>query len=354
MAPTATLSDPTGPRIGRTDKREIHGAGERNACKVTTVASRSITITYVPADCGSMLPGKSKAPQAFKDVDIAGRLKAAGVPSVAEREALDAPANYAPVPPSPGGVRNEDLNVAVCERVREALARNLGDGRGEPDFQLILGGECCMSPGIVTAFWEHAAAASPSRRVGFMYIDADADLYAPHGADSIGTFAGMNMTHLLRAPGALARMEQFSRPSGEPVCDAANTVFFGTNLPLVGQSPAQLAYLFDNGFRVVSATSVAVDPEERARQALRWLEDRVDVILVHLDVDAIDPRLFPLANVPNFTGVTFEQAMCALRAFLASEKVAALTVAEVNPDHDPGLTMTSRLTGELVAMLGAR
>ena len=75
---------------------------------------------------------------------------------------------------------------------------------------------------------------------------------------------------------------------------------------------------------------------------------------MHLDVDSIDPRLFPLANVPNFTGVTFEQMIRALNVFLSSEKVGALTVAEVNPDHDPGLAMTTRLTGELVTMLTNR
>jgi arginase len=131
---------------------------------VARVASRSISITYVPADCGSMIPGKSKAPEAFRDVGIAARLAEAGVPSVAEHHALEVPAAYAPVAQPPGGVRNEALNVAVCDRVHDALGRNL-DG-AEPDFQLILGGECCMSPAIVAAFWEHAGSISPERRVG--------------------------------------------------------------------------------------------------------------------------------------------------------------------------------------------
>ena len=52
--------------------------------------------------------------------------------------------------------------------------------------------------------------------------------------------------------------------------------------------------------------------------------------------------------------MTFEQMMRAMSIFLGSEKVGALTVAEVNPDHDPGLVMTARLTGELVEMLAVR
>lgn len=210
-----------------------------------------------------------------------------------------------------------------------------------------------MAPAILAAFWEHASNMTTTNRVGLVYIDADTDLYSPLDADSIGTFAGMNMTHLLRTPGALDTMERFCRPSGEPVCDASNTVFFGTNMSLAGNRPEHLAYLFDNDYKVVSSASVAQEPELRARQALAYLEDRVDIILLHLDVDSIDPRLFPLANVPNFTGVTFEQMMRAMKIFLSSDKVAALTVAEVNPDHDPGLAMTTRLTDELVEMLSA-
>ena len=191
-------------------------------------------------------------------------------------------------------------------------------------------------------------------RVGLIYIDADTDLSSPTDPGSTGAFAGMNMTHLIRSPGALQSMEQFSRPSGAPVCDASNTVLFSTNMSFSGNKHDHFAYLFDNNYTVISSASVSHEPEERAKKALEYLEDRVDVILVHLDVDAIDPQMFPLANVPNFTGVTFEQMMRALKVFLGSEKVGGLTIAEVNPDHDPGLEMVERLTGQVVEMLATR
>lgn len=327
-------------------------------------ASRSVAITYVPADCGSVIPGKSKAPQAFRDVGTVDRLRRAGVDNVSEHHALEAPATYAMASFEPGGVRNQDVNIDVCGRVHRTIARNLmsssslsSSASSRPPFQLILGGECCMSPAIVAAFWQHAQAQSPPLRVGLIYIDADTDLASPTDPSSTGIFAGMNMTHLLGRDGALPAMkEQFSRPSsGAPVCDASNIVLFGINMTLPGNRPEHFGYLFDNGYQVISAASVARDPEQRARKALEYLDGTgVDVILVHLDVDSIDPQMFPLANVPNFTGVTFEQMMRALKVLLASDKVAALTVAEVNPDHDPGLEMVDRLTGEIVGMLGVR
>lgn len=210
-----------------------------------------------------------------------------------------------------------------------------------------------MLPAILSAFWKHADSQSPPVRVGLVYIDADTDLSSPTNPGSTGIFAGMNMTHLIRSPGALQSMEQFSRPSGEPVCDSSNTVLFGINMSSPGNKQAHFAYLFDNDYKVISSASVAREPEQRAREALKYLEDKVDVIMVHLDVDSIDPQMFPLANVPNFTGVTFEEMMRALKVFLGSEKVAGLTVAEVNPDHDPGLEMVGRLTDQIVGMLAA-
>ncbi|KAG9497136.1 hypothetical protein J7337_011928 [Fusarium musae] len=316
--------------------------------------SRSVSITYVPADCGSIVPGKSKAPQAFRDVGIVSKLKDAGVPSVSEHHALKAPATFSATTFSAGAARNEDINIAVCEDVERTILNNFRVSNGQPDFQLVLGGECCMLPAILSAFWKHADSQSPPQRVGLIYIDADTDLTSPTDPSSIGTFAGMNMAHLVRLPGALPRMEQFSRPSGEPVCDASNTVFFGTNMSLPGNKPEHFKYLFDNNFKVVSSASVAKDPEQRARETLEFLQDKVDIIMVHLDVDSIDPGTFPLANVPNFTGVEFEDMMRALKVLLGSEKVGGLTVAEVNPDHDPGLKMTERLTSHIVEMLAAR
>jgi arginase len=317
--------------------------------KTNMAATASIAITYVPADCGSIIPGKSKAPKAFQDVGIVSKLRDAGIPSIWEYNALHTPATYAATGFESGSVRNEDLNISVCKRVKSSIAKNLQNA-SPPPFQLILGGECCMLPAILSAFWQN----TPHKRIGLLYIDADTDLSSPTDPGSTGNFAGMNMTHLVQASGSLQSMKQFSQPNGEPVCHADNMVLFGTNMSLPGNRRDHFAYLFDNNYKVVTSYSIAREPEKRAREALKYLEDRVDVIMVHLDVDAIDPHMFPLANVPNSTGVTFEQMMRALKVFLANEKVAGLTIAEVNPNHDPELAMVGSLAGEIVNMLAAR
>jgi arginase len=74
---------------------------------------------------------------------------------------------------------------------------------------------------------------------------------------------------------------------------------FGINMSNPSNKPEHLGYLLDHGYRVISSSAVAQQPVQQATAALRFLEERVDVIVVHLDVDSIDPRMFPLANVPN-------------------------------------------------------
>lgn len=93
---------------------------------------------------------------------------------------------------------------------------------------------------------------------------------------------------------------------------------------------------------------------QRAKEALKYLEDKADEIVVHLDVDSIDPGLFRLANLPNATGVKLSVMMKALKVLLKSPKVGGLAIAEVNPDHDPGLKMTGRLVDEIVEALRGR
>ncbi len=82
------------------------------------------------------------------------------------------------------------------------------------------------------------------------------------------------------------------------------------------------------------------------------MEDQVDHIFVHLDVDVIDPGLYPLGNVPNWMGLRFAAAMAAFKTFLQSKKLVGLSVAEVNLDHDPGLKITEPLIKEIVDGLG--
>lgn len=355
-------------------------------------ASGDVDITYVPADCGSLIHGKSKAPAAFQRIDIAGKLRDAGVGNVTETSALEAPAVWRSTVAPANSVRNEALNLEVNVKAGQTLASNLRRSQAptsaapaiSPPFQLILGGECCMLPGLLSGLYASPALAkSRNPRIGLIYIDADTDLYSPFDARSTGNFAGQTMAHLTGAPpgGLDSFMSRFCLPApdraatasaSQPLCNASNTVFFGTNLD--SNSITHLGYLFTHHYRVIPSTAVASDPQDCARTALQYLlgsrllsadpthgHAAIDAIHIHLDVDAIDPGEYPLANVPNFTGVKFEQMMRALEVLVleanragAGNLVMGLSIAEVNPDHDPGLEMIARLAARVAEILGRR
>ncbi|KAF1949559.1 Arginase/deacetylase [Byssothecium circinans] len=341
---------------------------------------RTINIINIPSDIGSMYAGKSRAPAAFASAGLQRKLQAAGHP-IKEYGAFS-PFTTGKHPPvtttvwkpssrQPNGARNEKETVEACHRVKTTITSALSDsnprvntredGIQTPEFQLILSGECLYTPAILSAYAHHFNPPSPpctpypqaEAKIGIIYIDADTDLHTPADPAATGTIASMTLTHLTLRPGALASMTPFSLPNGSPVVDSSNIVLFGTNLHSpANQNPEHLAYLFDNGFRVITSDAVQKDAGGKAAEALRWMEDRVDYFVVHLDVDVIDPGEFPLCNVPNWTGTAYEQVMASVRVFLGSRKVVALSVAEVNPDHDPGLGMTRRLVDDLVGALG--
>ncbi|KAK4497926.1 hypothetical protein PRZ48_010581 [Zasmidium cellare] len=313
--------------------------------------SQAIRIINVPSDIGSMIKGKSLAPEAFQAADLAGKLLKAGY-DVSEINALpDGPRTWTfDAPISKNGVRNEEANVQVNHLVEASMIKTL---QTSPlPFPLIIGGECNMVPAILSAF--HHALPS-NRKIGLLYLDGDCDLTLPNEPGASYNLASMTFTHLTMREGALESMRPFTRPDGRGVVDAGNTVLFGLNAGLQGNTRGQMGWLFDEGYRVFTSSTVARDPVGAAEKALSWFEAQgVDLFLLHLDVDAIDATLFPLANVGNRTGAGFESVMSAVKVFLGSGRCGGLCVAEVNPNHDPGGVMVGRLVGELVGAFEGR
>ncbi|KAH7417819.1 hypothetical protein BKA64DRAFT_180104 [Cadophora sp. MPI-SDFR-AT-0126] len=315
-------------------------------------SSNKISIITARADVGSVFSGKSGAPDALQSVGLVNKLTTLGY-SVSIHDALpDGPAGWIESDIGPNGARNGAAAVAVCHAVKNTIVSALTASPSDEKIplQIILGGECLICPAILSALTHHM----PTKRIGLLYVDADCDLTYPNEPGSTGNIAGMTFTHLTLRPGALESMKAFSKPDGLGVVDSSNAVLFGLNSSSPANKRDHLGYLFNENYRVITSYAVAIDAAGRAKEALRWLEERVDYILVHLDVDVIDPGLFPLGNVPNWTGVKFPEIMTALRIFLASEKAVGLTIAEVNPDHDPGLKMTQRMVDEVVEGLKTR
>jgi arginase len=319
------------------------------------MALNPINIINVPSDIGSIYAGKSRAPAAIKTTGLQEKLGAAGW-QVTESTALtEGSGVWVSSNREAHGARNEASVIEACQKVRQAVAAALGTNKRANNslpFQLILSGECLYCPAILSAYWQHLQ--GTEKRVGIIYVDTDSDLSTPTDPSSKGTIAGMTLTRMTLREGALESMKTFSRPDGSGVVDSSNIVLFGLNVESPVATRQHLGYLLDHDIRVCTSAKVHGSAVEQARVALKWMEERVDFILVHLDVDVIDPQEFPLCNVPNWTGLGFGEVMDAVRIVLGSGKAVGLSVAEVDPDHDPGLKMTTQLVEEIVDCLKGR
>jgi arginase len=101
-------------------------------------------------------------------------------------------------------------------------------------------------------------------------------------------------------------------------------------------------------------TSFEGQPTQVARQAISQLEQRVDVVLVHFDVDSIDSADFPLADFPHHNqGLPLSDALECLRIFRSSPKCGGLVLTEINPDHDVDGSMVPTFTQLLIKTLTA-
>ena len=97
---------------------------------------------------------------------------------------------------------------------------------------------------------------------------------------------------------------------------------------------------------------VAADPEAAALEARRLISESCDRFIVHFDVDVIDFTDTPLSeNWGRNEGVSYEQAMRALRVLLAAPSLAGLTITELNPDHTEDEETVKRFTKAIVEAL---
>lgn len=258
------------------------------------------------------------------------------------------------------GVRDEGMAVDVNRKIKSQIYENLKSPTGLSEsrslslpLQLVLGGVCIMCPAIVSAFVE----ALPDRKVGVIWFDADADLTVPKETPTTTNVIGcMAFSQMVMREGAIQSMIEFSARGHDHVVGVSNpqnTVLFGLNTTDQGVIPREhLTYLLDNHYRVFSSTAISHSTDAArtcATQALEHLTvNGCDTIVVHVDVDAIDAKEFPLGNLPRYTGISFEQFMAALDVFVADQRVLGLNLTEMNPDRDTGLTMTRQLVDGVV------
>jgi arginase len=297
----------------------------------------TIGIVGVPSSAGAYAPGQELAPRALRDAGLVERLRGHGLQIV---DHGDSPVwRWRPDRDRP---RAQNLSTVVAQA--QATAERVRTVLTSGGFALVLGGDCTVELGTVAG----CLACRDPDRVGLFYFDVHADLNTPESVVD-GALDWMGMAHLL---GEVQATEPLSRFGPRyPLLSSEQVLLFGVGRDQCTEWEREA--IARRSLQTIPLDLVAADPEGAAGEALAWARTRFDTVLVHFDVDVIDFSDAPLSeNTGRNIGLPFDSAMRALSALLAGDRIAALTVTELNPLHgeEDGLTLAAfvdRLTAAL-------
>lgn len=267
----------------------------------------SLRIIGVASGLGAQDPGCEKGPWALKHSHWMDRLA-----EVTEWSDLIYP--HAGLDP---WARLADLAARVGQEVERSLAAG--------DFPVVVGGDHSCAMGT----WSGVARALAERGpLGLLWIDAHMDSHIPETSTSQAVH-GMPLAALLGcghpAQIALADKHPVLRP--EHLC----------LLAVRSYEEEESALLDRLGVRVVGQAEVQERGIRNAlAEALARVTDGTAGFGISLDLDAIDPGEAPGVGSPEPAGLKAREFLAALAPLLADHRLAALEIAEYNPEHDRG------------------
>ena len=297
----------------------------------------ALTILGVPTSAGAFRPGQERAPAAIREAGLVPALTERGVEV---RDLGDSPVwRWRPDRERPRA-QNLDAVVEIGRETAGRVERALGDGGP----LLVLGGDCSIELGVVAG---HLAR---DESVGLVYFDLHPDLNTPLSVTE-GTFDWMGMAHALGLDGAEPELAGIGPRT--PLLHDAQVLFLSYGPRQT--RPFELDTMVRRGLAGIPIDEVAAAPERAAERVLTGFAARFDRLLVHFDVDVLDFNDTPLSEeAVRGDGLTLDAAMRALGVLTASDRLSALTVTELNPEHgdEQGRTLrrfVDRLAGCLAA-----
>lgn len=265
----------------------------------------TIHIVTVPYRYDDYMDGLGRGPVALLRAGLQSRLKAAGIDSTAPRESK-----------LPDDERVEGPIAANIGALGRHTATLVSEALSDGNPVLVLAGDDTASIGVVSG----VQLATEGKRLGLVWIDAHADFNTPETSFS-GILAGMPVAILAGLAGPIWR-------------EAANLKYtIPTDQILIAGLRAtdekELALLQSTAIRIVEAKSPR--RSELYENALDKLMAHVDVVVVNIDLDVLDPQYVPSASTPEANGLSVRQAAWMVNQVTRRGKTAAVCVTSLNP-----------------------
>jgi len=288
-----------------------------------------IAVVGAPSSAGARHVGQEHAPQAFRRAGLVERLNSPYSQPVDFGDLREV--SFRPDPEHP-----KQQNLALVSNVAKQVADQASRAVQAGAKPLVLGGDCTVTIGVLAGLARHFP------NLGVIYCDGDIDLNTPADSPS-GILDGMVMANIL----GVAIEPLMSIGPRFPLAPPSNIILFGDNPDSGWIDEAEVRRLAQFSLARYSASEIRGKAGKTATEALSRLGENVTQILVHFDVDVIDHREFPAADVPHDHGLGFGDALEALGVFVANPRFAGLVITEFNANRDPD----GALAGQFVAAL---
>ena len=292
-----------------------------------------IAVFGVPSAAGATAPGSERAAFALREAGLLEKLREGGARVVNLSDLSLFPWRDDPEHPT---LRNAELVECAIRATSDEMTRALAEG-----FTIVLGGDCSLVSGTLGG-----ARKALGREVGLVHIDANADLNTPETTPS-GRLAGMALALALgQGPASLT-----TAGGPAPAVSSRRVALVGYREVDAGEA-SQLERL---GLAVSADDVRRLGAGHVASEALAAIGDGDDPVVVHFDVDVLDPEVMPAktALTPG-RGLDWPDVEELLLALCASPRIAALELCEFNPERDPDGASARRLVALLAAATRAR
>lgn len=291
-----------------------------------------IAVFGVPTAAGVRSPGVADAPLRLREAGLLEALRAAG-PRVVNLSDLSLfPFREDPEHPR---ARNAEIVACAVRAAADEMTRALAEG-----FTLVLGGDCTLAAGVTAG-----AGRFLGQPTGLIFLDADADLNTEETTPS-GLLAGMSLSLALgRGP------REVVTAAGGPAVQPDHAALLGYR----ALDPGERSRIGELGLALPASAARKLGMRTTAALALDAVENGDGPVVVHLDVDVIDPAEMTAKHSPApGAGLLFDEASDLLVALLASRRVVALELCEYLPERDPGLVIGRRLVDVLARAVARR
>jgi len=266
----------------------------------------NIDVVSIPYRYDQRSEGLGAGPDALLATGLIAELQDAkvGIGGVAVAE-LEADT----IEPGRTAVNIGHLGARTAELV--AAARERGSG------VLVLAGDDTASIGVVAGM---QAAGGAGERIGVVWIDAHGDFNTPETSYS-GILAGMPVAILAGLAGPLWR-------------EAAGLL---APIPTDRILLAGARELDEKEETLLQSTEVRLVRDAQLRDkstfndAVQRLANRCQSLVLHVDLDVLDPRFVPSASTPSPNGLTVEELIGILQRVLQTGKVAVIALSSLNP-----------------------